>query len=95
MPTDFLFYRTYSRIGNNYNRQLFCMNFKGISLYIDPASFLILLFPTMLLIKSQFSWAEIGEAFTLAFRKRPVNKSKLEKALLFFTALQKMNNNFP
>ncbi len=65
------------------------VGFKNILIYIDPASFFIVLVPTILFLKSQFSWSEIGEAFTTAFSRKPVKKLKLEKALLFFTALQK------
>jgi flagellar motor component MotA len=85
----FYFIALFLVLGTIITGMLFCTNFSDISLYIDPASFLILLFPALLLIKSQFGWTEIGEAFSLAFSRKPVKKSQLEKALLFFTTLQK------
>jgi hypothetical protein len=60
-----------------------------ISIYIDPPSFYILLVPVLLLLKSQFSWADMGEAFAIGFSRKPVEKARLKKALLFFTVLQK------
>lgn len=61
----------------------------GIYAYMDLPSLLILLLPVILLLKSQFSWQEMGQAFAIALSKGTVEKEILKKALLFFMALQK------
>lgn len=57
--------------------------------YLDLPSLLILLLPVILLLKSQFSWQEMGQAFAITLSKGTVEKDRLKKALLFFIALQK------
>ena len=64
---------------------------EGLLNFIDAPSFLILLFPVILFLKSQFSWQEIGVAFSICFSKKDVSIVKLKKAFLFFKALQKAN----
>jgi flagellar motor component MotA len=57
--------------------------------YLNIAGAGILLLPVLLLLKSQFSWGEMGRAFGAAFDGADVEKQRLEKALVFFTALQR------
>lgn len=64
-------------------------NLDGLLFFVDPPSFLILFLPVILLLKSQFSWKEIGSAFAIGFKKNGVSETELKKALLFFKALQK------
>jgi hypothetical protein len=68
---------------------LVAMGPEYITKYGDIPSFVILLLPVLLLLKSQFSWNEIGMSFVIGFRRKSDNVSELKKALLFFKAMQK------
>lgn len=65
------------------------INRADITMFIDPASLIIVVVPTLLLLLSNFSWKDLGRAFTVGFRKEKQDEKVLKISLLFFEAAQK------